>query len=389
MENNENNVQKRPKNRAVYGFRKNYPGSTGGSDYSIGESRKMQNRVRRNRVLFAVLLLVVFCISFVSVSTAIKLSKRPVSEKTQVDEAVVKAPDTLGKMKALYFNSDVFFSNETLENMLGRVRNAAADTVVIEFKTADGDLCYQSALPEAKNAYASENAYDNVKDFISKIKSEHIRVFALVSCFEDNKAATVMGDAAVLTDRLELWSDETTLRAWLNPYSQQARDYILDIITEICSLDVDGFVLTSVTFPVTSNSSLARYPEEAALTDRNSVIKDFISSAIERAGEREVILGVSFDAAFGSDLSGCGGNILDSEARYFAPDLRAASQTEDVLFGDKLYTGSSFAEYDFVKTYYTSLQNQQTENVFIPICDNAEYTLEALTDVKCETYIVE
>ena len=389
MENNENNQQKRPKNRAVYSFRKNYPGSTGGSDYSIGESRKMQNRARRNKLLFAAVLLVVFCLSFVATSTAIKLSKRPVREEKKTDERIVKAPATLGEMKAVYFTSDIFASDADIRDAAAKLKKEEADTAVIEFKTPEGDLCYQSNLPAAKNAYATKNAYASVKKYVQYLKRSSFRVIALVSCFEDNKAATVLSDAAITNEKLELFSDADTQRSWLNPYSETAREYIIGIINEINGLGVDAYLLTGVTFPVSKNSSVAVYRDETAITDRNTVIKQFISSAIKAAGEREVIIGVSFDAAFGSDLNGLGGNILDSEARYFSPDLRAASQNKDVLFGDTLYSGGSFAQYDFIKIYYDSLLSQQTENVFIPICDNAEYSLTALSDAGCNTYIIE
>ncbi|MBE6835713.1 MAG: hypothetical protein E7515_05615 [Ruminococcaceae bacterium] len=389
MENNENNRQKRPKNRAVYSFRKNYPGSTGGSDYSIGESRKMQNRERRNKLVFAFVLLLVFCLSFVATSTAIKLSKRPVKKETEKDEVTVKAAATLGEMKALYFSSDIFSSEAELEKAIDKLKKEQADTAVIEFKTPDGDLCYESNLPAAKNAYATKNAYGFVREYVQQIKELNYRVIAKVTCFEDNKAATVISDAAITNEKLELFSDADTSRCWLNPYSQTAREYLIDILGEINGLDVDGFLLTQVTFPVSSNSDVAVYRDETAITDRNAVIKQFISQAIKTAGEKEVIIGVSFDAAFGSDLNGLGGNILDSEARYYAPDLRAASQVQDVLFDDTLFSGGSFAQFEFVKTYFDKLNEQQTENVFVPICDNAPYSLDALEDVNCRTYIID
>ena len=389
MENNENNQQKRPKNRAVYSFRKNYPGSTGGSDYSIGESRRLQNRARRNKFVFAVVLLLIFCLSFVATATAIKLSKRPVREEPEKNEVSVKAAATLGDMKAVYFSSDIFSSQKELERAVQKLKNEQADTAVIEFKTADGDLCYESVLPAAKNAYATKNAYGFVKEYVQQIKEENFRVIALVTCFEDNKASTVISDAAITNEKFELFSDAETSRSWLNPYSPVAREYLTDIIKELNEYDIDGYLLTQVTFPLSKNADVAVYRDETAVTDRNTVIKQFISEAIEVAGEREIIIGVSFDAAFGSDLNGVGGNILDSEARYYSPDLRAASQTQDVLFGDTLYSGGSFAQYDFVKTYVDGLNMLETENVFIPICDNAEYALDALNSSGCNTYIID
>ena len=389
MENNENNQQRRPKNRAVYSFRKNYPGSTGGSDYSIGESRKLQNRARRNKFVFAVVLLLVFCLGFVVTSTAIKLSKRPIKEKREKDEVIIKAPATLGEMKAVYFSSDVFSSEQDLERAIAKLKNEQADTAIIEFKTPDGDLCYESSLTAANNAYATKNAYGFVKEYIQQIKDSSFRVIALLTCFEDNKASTVLSGAAITNEKNELFSDSETSRSWLNPYSAEARSYIINIIKELNDYGVDGYLLSQVTFPRSKNADVAFYSDETAVTDRNTVIKQFISSAVKAAGEREVIIGAGFDAVFGSDLNGVGGNILDSEARYFSPDLRAASQTQDVLFGDTLYSGGSFAQFDFVKTYIDGLNELQTENVFIPICDNAEYALDALTASGCNTYIID
>jgi hypothetical protein len=69
----------------------------------------------------------------------------------------------------------------------------------------------------------------------------------------------------------------------------------------------------------------------------------------------------------------------------FEPQVRFRT----CFFDDTLFSGGSFAQFEFVKTYFDNLNEQQTENVFVPICDNAPYSLDALEDVNCRTYIID
>lgn len=394
MENNgNNNTQKRPKNRAVYGFRKDYPGSTGSSDYLIGESRNRRTRAKIRKGIFVVLLVAVFCVSFVATSTGIMLSKKPVSEEkntSTVNEQAVAA-QTLGKTKALYFNKDVFATADTVNALIEQAKKAGANTVVIDFKNSDGDLCYKSELLTAQDIFASSGGFDLVKENIALIKSNKIKVIAAVSCFEDTKAANGIAEAAIHTDGgTDVWKDSSNSSAWLNPYSPSAVSYLKSIIGEINGMGVDGFLLNSVCFPSGENSDSAAFPNEKTLADRNAVIKSFINSVVYIAAEKPVIVSVTFDAAFSDDADAYGGSILDSAAKYYMPDLRAFSQKGNIIFGKKLFKDNGFASYDFVLAFITELNVKAKEKncIFVPLTDNTSYSSKALSDSGCDAYIL-
>ena len=394
MENKQDPTQKRPKNRAVYGFRKDYPGSTGSSDYLIGESRNRRTKEKIRRWIFVALLVLMFCLSFVVTSVCIKLSNRPVSldEQTEVTSEKASAAEIQGNIKAVYFGEEAFSSADSVNACIAKAKEAGANTVVIEFKNADGDLCYKSSLLTAQDIYATNKAYDSVKENVALIQSNSLKVYAAVSCFEDNKAAAGIAKAGVYKENGELLIADGSSNSWLNPYSEEATGYLKSILAQIKEMGVDGFVLSSVSFPTSDNATEAVYANETEVTNRNASLKSFINSAVFIADGKPVIVTVTYDAAFGSDMKNCGGNMLDSAAKYYAVDMRAFSQTGNILFDKKLFKDTSFASYDFVNSYAKEIKDEQNNGsgfVFVPFADNTTYAKKAIADAGYGSYILE
>lgn len=76
--------------KSYYGFSKNYPGKLGSSRYIIGDSLAVRRRETIRRVIIAVLIMLLFAVSFTVTSVCIKISQRPIeSTSPQVTEQPV------------------------------------------------------------------------------------------------------------------------------------------------------------------------------------------------------------------------------------------------------------------------------------------------------------
>ena len=81
------------KRKSYYGFAKNYPGKLGSSKYVIGESRIVRRNETIRRIVIAVIVILLFIVSFVITSVGFNISnKEPKNKATAVsiiDTAVV------------------------------------------------------------------------------------------------------------------------------------------------------------------------------------------------------------------------------------------------------------------------------------------------------------
>ncbi len=73
------------KRKSYYGFAKNYPGKLGANKYVIGDSLNVRRRETINKVITAVLIVLLFAVTFVVTTVCLEISERPVNEKTQVE----------------------------------------------------------------------------------------------------------------------------------------------------------------------------------------------------------------------------------------------------------------------------------------------------------------
>ncbi len=81
------------KRKSYYGFAKNYPGKLGSSKYVIGESRIVRRNETIRRIVIAIIVILLFIVSFVITSVGFEISERkPNNNKTtsvSVDTDVV------------------------------------------------------------------------------------------------------------------------------------------------------------------------------------------------------------------------------------------------------------------------------------------------------------
>ena len=83
------------KRKSYYSFAKRYPGSESESGYLIGDSLKIKRRENKRRIVFILVLVLLFVCSFVAVSTAMF-----VSEKSPGDTEAVTQQSAQGETQA-------------------------------------------------------------------------------------------------------------------------------------------------------------------------------------------------------------------------------------------------------------------------------------------------
>lgn len=140
---------------------------------------------------------------------------------------------------------------------------------VVTLKDSTGSVYYASAL-EAAASSLSTTQIDGAA-VASALKAEGIVPVAGVCAFQDPLAASANREMAVKYQGTDyLWLDaaqDAGGKAWLNPYSSAAVEYIGGIIDEAKAMGFEQIWLTGVQLPTTAGRDKASYGDTAGVTE--------------------------------------------------------------------------------------------------------------------------
>jgi hypothetical protein len=150
-----------------------------------------------------------------------------------------------------------------LESYLNNLPGDPVNAVVLELKDPKGRVNYQSANQTVGLAGAQVPGAFDLGAVCNLLHQKGCLVLGRIHAFEDSTATAVLEEGKVRYAGTEYaWLDNSAGeggKAWLNPYAQQAQDYIAQLAEEALLLGVDGIVLDGLQFPTGFSLNLADY----------------------------------------------------------------------------------------------------------------------------------
>lgn len=373
MANNENSPRRL---KGYYPFSKKYPSRRG--NQAISESRRTQKRERNKKILFCVLLVCLFVVTFIFAKFIHNLITRPLPEPEQNNTPIIST-DNIGTVRAIHIENEILGEISDLSEALDEAKENGFNAVMLDFKTQSGELTYNSDELNVKN---NLNKIDNV--IIEKIKSEGFMLVGRIFCFEDTVAPQRI-NAYIYEDveKTKIWFDNSAIlggRVWLDPTSSRAQNYLCDIIEEVTEMGADCVYLESVQFPVAQGSSKPVYTADDTTLNRNSVLLSFIEKAVDAADKCPVIIGVSYEGAVGGDTEKWGGTLFDTAAAVCSPLISVPEGSDYVEF----IADSYIVMNDNAKNNFSTLK-------IIPTVKNQPEDIEfyeKLAESKADSYII-
>lgn len=354
--------------KSYYTFSKEYPAG------NIPIKRRKHKKVKSSFVKYALyvsLFLVLMCASYFVMDLALEISyKEPeITESTEVQET--ETPNLLASdgVRALYMPSQYLVDEEYIGELIKEIRKKNGNSVVIDFKTAEGKLNYSSMQEYAISGKCSVFDNDTVRKAVNIFTSNGITIIGRVYCFEDSVVPTVNENLAVkYMDTDVNWldgSDEEGGKPWLNPCAKKNHNYLTGILEELYNLGVKGFILESCQFPEGETSG-ATYPGEKNFKSKNSALKSFIKKARKALPEDAfLLLGLSAtDAAKNNDsiyFGSMSGSSADGIAAYI-------SERSPEYVIDKTTAFSSML------SLYSDISDNNKDKAFIPVVETEEYS---------------
>ena len=364
--------------KGYYGFQKKYPSRIG--ERPIHESRKAKKRERIRTILFCVFLCLLFVGVFVFSKFCYDLSTRPL-DKNNVSSPPLVTADNIGTVRATYIDNYVLRNMTDLGNHLNSAKENGFNAVMLDFKTKDGILTYDSDLL----SYSGGEDYIKIdSQIINKIKSEGFLLLGRVYCFEDTVAPQRLNAYVYENkEKTRIWFDDSAImngKVWLDPTNSKSTNYISSVINEIVKLGVDCIYLDSVQFPESRPGAVPVYTNDDTTLNRNMILMKFIEKAVNSAKGRLVILGCPLECADGGNTEKWGGTLFDTAAHICSPVLEAPGNSDFL----------TYIENSYLVLNNKALNNFSTVKVIPTIKNPVENTefYEILSSSKAGSYII-
>ncbi len=350
--------------------------------------RKITSKtIKKAAVCCAVFFAVAF-VSFFAVRLAINISYAPIDNQQEAVQEINLSENILSQgVKALYMPYEKLGDEDYIKNFIKEIKKKNGNSVVIDFKTAEGRLCYSSMQENAIIASAALYDNDTVRQAIGLFSDADISVIARIFCFSDSRLANADGDTAVKYMDTEVnWldgKDENGGKSWLNPYSKSVRNYLAAVAKEISNFGVGVFILEDLQFPGGENTASATYPGEKNTNQRNSTLVSTLSKIKSSLPEDALVI-VSQSA---TDASQGNENIYYgtlSTAAYYGVAVDTSERPLGVAVDKK-------ADYVSVLSMYTAVAGRFSGKTVIPIIDMSEYSssyLRAIKKIGFESFIL-
>lgn len=210
-------------------------------------------------------------------------SSAPSAEEAEIRAVLMPAADAADPARA-----DAFLSNldETLYN-----------TVVVELKSSDGTIAYQSAVPLAATCGAissSAMTMDDLEALAAAIEEAGFTPAARLYTLQDDAASHATYETSYLYENQSgvTWLDQAADRggrSWLNPYMPAAREYLSAIAGEVAEAGFARIFAAGLQYPDT------RYPQQMGYGPYQDTMT--LTEALQAALDEMVSAAARHDAA--------------------------------------------------------------------------------------------
>jgi len=211
------------------------------------------------------------------------------------------------------------------------------NSVIIDMKHDDGTLGYISANQYAVQAGANVAEHD-AREIVEQFRDAGLYLVARISAFKDNLVPRKVQSTSVKVQSGVIWLDRD-YHGWMNPYLQEAQDYVSDIAVELADMGFDEILLENCCFPTIGRPQLIAYGEYEAVS-KTETISNFAQDLVQRLAGKNVLLSISLssstilegtDEALGHDATSLYG-IADRIYTDIGIDSEVSSTVYDAIY---------------------------------------------------------
>ncbi len=384
--------------KSFYRFSKDFPSVTDNEGFRDNEFiRNSPAKKASLRRRLTVLFVCVFTVTYLVMMLGFAISHLPIKKSNTLTPDGVQASHILSGYNSVYLTGDVL-SQSSAEILISEFKMSGVDTVVIDFKDAEGNFYFKPSIGVSNDALfkASDNAASIVKQF----RDAGIRVFAKMSCFaddiyarnnQDNAAYVMVTPESGSSEQVKtLWYNTgADSHAWLDPFSNEIMYYLRTVITDVAEMNVDGIIFDHAVLPAAAETDNAvfsgAYGQEKSTAQQmisfiNTLNSTYISCVTGITVPSDIIIAsISEKKVPAAAYSGCD---------FLMPDARLSLIPDNTILDNMQYKKPSVSPNEFITQYITSLttllaENEEVNNISIfPILETSDSTLVQISAVS-------
>ena len=178
-----------------------------------------------------------------------------------------------GGVKGIYLNGYDFTNSEKMDSIITILSETKVNTIVLDVKTDNGHILYDSNLQEVNELNNKRVKYD--RSLLLEFKQEfNIYLIGRVVAFQDPYFAKNFENSSVIDSTTNSPYSQNG-QYFLDPGDKKARDYVLNIAIEACSLGFDEIQFDYIRYPDTNKKDLI-YEDENTYENRIKNINSFL-----------------------------------------------------------------------------------------------------------------
>ncbi len=179
-------------------------------------------------------------------------------------------------VKGIYLSGYHFLKEEKIKPIKDILSNTVVNTIVLDVKTDNGHLLYDSEIFEVEELKNERIKYDT--QTLKSFKEEfNIYLIGRVVAFQDPIFSRTYPQSAI-TDISTSKPYSQDGQYFLDPSDSTSREYILNVALEACLLGFDEIQFDYIRYPDTSYQGLV-FDEESNFENRTKNINSFLQNA--------------------------------------------------------------------------------------------------------------
>ena len=183
-----------------------------------------------------------------------------------------------GGIKGIYLSGYHLLVEEKIKPIKEIVNNTVVNTIVLDVKTDNGHLMYDSQIDSVAELKNERIKYDS--STLRELQNElDIYLIGRVVAFQDPIFSRKYIESAIIDSKTNSPYSQNG-QYFLDPSDTKSRDYVLNIALEACLLGFDEIQFDYIRYPDTSYQGLI-YDEDSNFETRTKNINSFLLEATE------------------------------------------------------------------------------------------------------------
>ena len=179
-------------------------------------------------------------------------------------------------VKGIYLSGYHFLKEEKMDTIRNILSNTVVNTIVLDVKTDNGHLLYDSEILEVEELKNERIKYDT--QTLKSFKEEfNIYLIGRIVAFQDPIFSRIYPQSAI-TDISTSKPYSQDGQYFLDPSDSTSREYVLNVALEACLLGFDEIQFDYIRYPDTSYRGLV-FDEESNFENRTKNINSFLQNA--------------------------------------------------------------------------------------------------------------